>query len=187
MDNNDVTDFFAPGVLIASPELKDPNFYQSVVLMVEHNEKGAFGVAINRPLETTMTEFLSTLKIKYVGPSDKRVLLGGPVGYDHVCFVHSSQYDWEETIKINEFISLSFTLEGLRELSEVGEPDFYVFIGSSGWGSSQLENEVSTGAWFTHDITTELLFNTPHDKMWEKAFRSMGIDPLMLHGSQTIQ
>ena len=186
MDNNVVTSF-APGILIAAPELKDPNFHQSVVLMVEHNEKGAFGVVVNRPLETTMTEFLPTLKIKYTGSSDKRVLWGGPVGYDHICFVHSSQYGWEETLKIDEYISLSFSMEGLHELAEVGETDFYIFIGSSGWGPSQLDGEVSTGAWFTHQITTDFLFHTPHDKMWETAFRCMGIDPFMLHASHTIQ
>jgi putative transcriptional regulator len=187
MDNNAVTTSFAPGILIAAPELKDPNFHQSVVLMVEHNEKGAFGVVINRPLETTMKAFLLTLKIKYAGPSEKRMLLGGPVGYDHICFVHSSQYEWEETLKIDESVSLSFSMEGLRELSEAGETDFYIFIGSSGWGPSQLDDEVSTGAWFTHHITTKLLFYTPHDTMWAEAFRSMGIDPFMLHSSHTIQ
>jgi len=187
MDDNGVTNYFAPGIIIAAPELKDPNFYHSVVLMIEHNENGAFGLVINSPLETTVTEFLSTLDIKYRGPSDKPALLGGPVGHDHICFIHSSKYDWEETLKISESVSLSFTMEGLRELSDVGETDFYVLIGSSGWGPLQLEDEVSSGAWFTHHITAELLFNTPYDKMWEEAFRSMGVDPLMLHGSQTIQ
>lgn len=187
MDNSIETTSFAPGILIAAPELKDPNFYHSVVLMVEHNEKGAFGLVINRPLEVPLREFLSTLKIAYRGPSEKRVLLGGPVGHDHVCFIHSSKYCWDGTIKVTDFMSLSFTLEGLREISEIGEIDFYLFIGSSGWGPSQLETEISAGAWFPHHIKADLLFNTHHDKMWEEAFRSMGIDPLMLHTSHTVQ
>lgn len=186
MENNS-TLCLAPGILIAAPELNDPNFHRSVILMVEHDEKGAFGLVINRPMETTVTELLSPLKIQYTGSSDKRAFLGGPVGQNHICFLHSSKYGWDATINVTDSINLSFSLEGLRELSEAAEEDFYVFVGSSGWGPSQLEAEMSKGTWFSHDITPELLFDTLPDRMWEQAFRSMGIDPNMIHTSYTVQ
>jgi putative transcriptional regulator len=187
MENNRLATSFAPGILIAAPELKDPNFDRSVVLMVQHNEKGAFGLVINRPLETTLAELSAFLKINYQGLSDKPLLLGGPVGLDHMCFIHSSKYRWEETIDVNEEIRLSFGLEGLREISEAGERNLHIFVGSSGWGHLQLENEISAGAWFPRGVTAELVFDTPHDEMWKGAFRSMGLDPFMMPASRTIQ
>ncbi|MFH1077185.1 MAG: YqgE/AlgH family protein [Pseudomonadota bacterium] len=176
---------FAPGILISSPELKDPNFYQTVVLLVEHNSSGSFGLVVNRPLETTVAEILSSLDIPYLGPTDRPLFLGGPVGLDRVCFIHSSKFRWKDTLRLTDSISLSFSTEGLKELAQLRNERYYVFVGSSGWGALQLENEITSNAWLTYHIVEKLLFDTHHEKMWGEAFRIMGIDPLMLSASTT--
>ena len=129
-------------LLLASPQLLDPNFVRTVVLLVEHNDNGALGLVINRPTGTTVQELW-----KQVGesPCESRqpVHLGGPVS-GPIMAIHTVNSLAE--MEIVEGVFFAMKKQNLDELVRRDER-FKVFYGQSGWGPGQLEGEIEQGAW----------------------------------------
>ena len=164
--------------LIASPQLLDPNFVKSVVLMIQHNDEGALGVIVNRPGEKTVKELWTEVgdaPCENVGP----VCLGGPVP-GPLLAVHTNQFFAEMEILPGVF--LAATKGHLDELMlQEGDP-VKVFLGHAGWGPGQLESELEAGAWFTTPASIEHIFYDGTD-LWEKVTKTIGAATLqsMLH------
>jgi len=156
-------------LLVASPQLLDPNFAKTLVLLVEHNEEGAFGVVVNRPVRKTLQELW-----REVGsaPCHSRlpVYLGGPVP-GPLLSLHTKPA-LAETEPIPG-VFFSARKQNLDQLVLDEEPIYKVFIGHAGWGAGQLENELYQGAWRTMPATAENLFSTADD-LWETVFRQLG-------------
>ncbi|MFQ5353248.1 MAG: YqgE/AlgH family protein [Candidatus Binatia bacterium] len=169
----------APGLLIAMPQLADPNFRRSVVLMTEHHPEGSFGLAINRPAQHRVAEVLASLDVTWGGAADASVWVGGPVQQETGWILHEPVAGLQEpgTREIAPGIQLSSAPEALAVLA-VSPPSRMRFIlGYSGWGPGQLENELTQGSWVTSDLTPELVFDTHFEELWETAVRRLGIAP----------
>jgi putative transcriptional regulator len=172
----------APGLLLAMPQLADPNFARSVVLMVEHNEEGSFGLIVNQPAEQHVGEILGQLGITWNGDSNAVVRSGGPVMPQSGWLIHepTTLTDPDDSILLAPGIALSTSETQLRRLAERPPRNIYFVMGYAGWGPAQLEYELSEGAWLSAETTSALVFDTPSEELWEASIRSLGIEPATL-------
>ena len=155
--------FIAGSFLVARSTLRDPNFSQAVVLIMAHNEEGAYGLVVNRPMPAKKLPF--------------PVFRGGPCPSPGLILLHGHA-DWTEAEPDQEEDSAPEVAEGvfvgdehcLRRAAEA-EPGetlrVRVFNGYSGWGPDQLEGELAAGAWAVVPATGDLLFDTPAEELWE--------------------
>ena len=168
----------APGLLIAVPQMDDPNFARSVVLLVEHNAEGAMGVVINQPSEIALSEIGKEQGIAVhhgAGPA----YIGGPVERERGFLVHRRQ-EVPDSIALEAGVFLSVSTESLKALLE-GDPNAYrLCLGYAGWGAGQLEREVVAGGWLNSKLSAERIFDTPTEKIWDAVIRDLGIDPAYL-------
>jgi putative transcriptional regulator len=150
----------AGSFLIAKPVLQDPNFVQTVVLLLKHDDEGAFGLVVNRPARTEGVPF--------------PVYVGGPCPASGLILLHGHE-EWAEggdepaqQVAPGVFIGDADCLRRVAETKE-GEPArFRVFAGYSGWGSDQLERELAAGAWILAPANGELVFDTPVEQLWDR-------------------
>ncbi len=172
----------APGLLLAMPQLQDPNFERAVVLMVGHTDQGSFGLIVNRPTSIPVAEVMSSLDVAWRGQPDTVVWYGGPVMPGTGWLLHPPGQDpaVEGVITVAPGIQLSTSPAQLRALAAQPPAEMRFLMGYSGWGSAQLEGELATGSWLTADATPELVFGPPPERMWDAATRSLGIDPATL-------
>lgn len=176
----------APTFLIAVPQLVDPNFFRSVVLLVEHSEEGSMGIVVNRPIELEIGEFCASQDMSFKGDPADPVFQGGPVQTDRAFILHESEQEGPETESVLDDLRLSYSLESLAMLVEEPPECLRVFLGYAGWGEGQLAEEVTTGAWLVAPVEPELIFQHDPEKVWETALHHMGIDPLQLMHSGAV-
>ena len=182
------TSSLAPAFLLSMPQLVDPNFNRTVVLLCRHTEKdGAFGVVVNRPLMTTGRV---TVNLDPPASTDRELQLwvGGPVEPQRswILIGHDGEPDDIGT-PITDNLYLSTSPERLSRLLEPNPPPrTRLIIGYSGWGPGQLEAELEASAWLISDIDRDLIFSTPSDRMWEAAIRRLGADPATLQMSRGV-
>jgi len=169
----------APGLLLAMPQLDDPNFTHAVVLMVQHNEQGSFGLVVNRPSEMAVLDVMEPLGMAWRGDPGQVLFVGGPVAPESGWLLHepTAGVQGEGTVDVTEGIALSTAPEHFRALAERPPRRLRFLAGYAGWGEHQLESELAQGAWLTAAVTPELIFDTPPERMWEEALRSLGIEP----------
>jgi len=180
------TELKAPTFLIAVPQLIDPNFLRSVVLLLEHQDQGSMGLVINRPTDLTVGEFCDSQEMPYNGDGSRPVFSGGPVQPDRAFLIHDSEHDGPETEVVTPSLRLSYSLESLEILSQSPPDRLRVYLGYAGWGPGQLADEVTTGAWLVSQISDSLIFETEPESIWELALRAMGIEPVQLMHSGAV-
>lgn len=165
-------------LLIASPQLLDPNFVKTVVLLIQHSDQGALGVVLNRPTSKKVRELW-----KEVGDapcnSDEPVCLGGPVS-GPLMAVHTNQFFAE--IEILPGVFFAARRKHLDALVLQEDDPLKIFFGHAGWGPGQLDNEIRAGGWRTLPATAEYIFYDGQD-LWEKVFKQVARSTLqsMLH------
>lgn len=178
MDENSL----APTLLLAMPQMQDPNFARSVVLLWRHERAGAVGLVINRPTETRVANVVE------MTPPPRRdsgldIWLGGPVEPECGWLLLGYDPGSPDTITIADGIFLSASVDVLRTVIETestpAQPRRF-FLGYAGWGDGQLESELAASAWLTVDVSRQLVFGTDPEVMWEAAIRGLGIDPYSL-------
>ena len=165
--------------LIAMPTLEDPNFARTVTYVCAHNEDGAMGIVINRPLNLELGEVLSQMQMEASDPliSSQIVYQGGPVHRDRGFIIHRPARDFGSTIKISDDIAISTSREILDAISRGdGPPDTLVALGYAGWGAGQLEHEMQQNAWLSGPASVDLIFHAPPAQRWEQAAASLGVD-----------
>lgn len=179
------TSGLAPGFLVSSPALNDPNFRSSLVLMAEHSEEGAFGLVVNRPsalsvrdLLTTVSEELGEAAAK-AGRDAGQVLFGGPVDPERLWILHRPGAAPEGDS--GELLAPGVALGGSRALLErlVRTADagpFHLLLGYAGWGPLQLEAEVTQGSWIPLALEGDLALDLPLEERWEEAVRRLGLE-----------
>lgn len=170
---------FAPGTLIAVPQLLDPNFFHAVVLLIEHTEEGAMGLTINHPTDQSIQGLYEQLGRPWSGDEGALLMRGGPVQPEHAWIVHGPGCHAGMRHPIVDELYLNTSLDALDELV-AGNEAYRFFVGYAGWGPGQLDREVQEGAWILSNVDKTLLFETPLESIWETALRNMGIDPTML-------
>jgi putative transcriptional regulator len=168
----------APGqLLIASAAMQDPRFYHSVILLLRHDNTGAFGLVINRPVaEEPIAKLLAGAGKAEADPADKKldqlipVFLGGPVQPELGFVVHSAEYSRPETLHVDDAFAMTASKDILRDIGQHRGPKKYLFaLGYAGWGADQLEGEIARRDWFTAPAEPELVFDTERGQVWERA------------------
>ena len=167
---NSLTGYF----LVASPHLGDPNFFRAVVLVIRHDEEGAFGVVLNRPLPSTVSEIWRALGSDSV-ENDQPIYLGGPVT-GPLLAVHGNELYSEGDVLDGVFYATH--KDHLNELVADGHGQLRIFSGYAGWGEGQLENEISEGSWLTSLATSDDIFAEP-EEMWKSVASRIGLEILM--------
>lgn len=155
--------------LVASPHLVDPNFYRSVVLMVQHDDSGAFGLILNRPTGKTIRDVWKLVSDEPC-ECESPIFLGGPVR-GPLAAVHAH----EEQSNIEVLPEVYYTVEdkALSELLHEDTDSYRIFIGYSGWAPGQLEKELDAGGWLKTTASAEDVFGEPH-RLWQKISRRIG-------------
>lgn len=175
--------------LLAMPGMADPNFAGSLVLIVEHNDKGALGLVVNKPTTMTLPTLLSRIELDVlpshhdgaVAPEAVQVFYGGPVQTDRGFVLHQPSGQWNSTVSIGDQISLTTSKDVLEAVAAGRGPDrLLVTLGYSGWGPGQLESEIGQNAWLTMPADPGLVFDIPADARFAEAFRMLGVDPLLI-------
>lgn len=157
--------------LVASPQLVDPNFVRTVVLVIEHTPEGALGLVINRPTNKTVGELLS--EVGAAPPDCRRPLfLGGPVP-GPLMSIHCHR-QWAE-MEVIPGVFLSAKKANIDELIRSDDQKIKVFVGHSGWGPGQLDREMTEGAWLTATAQSEIVFSVDPE-VWTEVCRRIGRD-----------
>jgi len=169
----------APSLLVAMPQLQDPNFARAVVLLCEHQEEGAMGLVVNRRTDTLASQIVQ-LDPSPQQDSGLSVWIGGPVDPGRGWLLLGE--DPGDAIQVIPGVYLSASRDILRRLVEEAPLPAHCrfLVGYAGWGPKQLDRELAASAWLTVPIDTGLVFETPSDDMWESAIRRLGIDPRSL-------
>ncbi len=158
--------------LLAIPGLPDPNFAQTVTCMCEHNESGALGFIINKvhPL-LTGRELFEDLNIDCGKSIDTmNVFMGGPVQPSGVFVLHGPPFEWNESLKVTDWLALSNSRDILEAIAiGQGPESFMIMLGCAGWGPMQLDNELNDSAWLTCPISQDIIFSTSTEMKYEKA------------------
>jgi len=179
----------APALLISMPQLVDPNFNRSVILLIRHSEQGAFGLILNRPLVTTGRVVVNLEDQETAEERELHVWVGGPVEPQRTWMLVGEPDEAEavQGIRIADRLYLSTSPDLLRRLLESSPPErARLIVGYAGWGSGQLEAELEASAWLLSDIDSDLIFETPPERMWETAIRRLGADPAALQMSHGV-
>lgn len=178
----DEKESLAPGLLVASPHLSDPNFHRSVVLLFHHSPQGALGLVVNRPTQRKVGELLKEANLHCSRPAfeDMPILLGGPVAPAMGWVVYESDTTHAHAFDVGQGIKVSGSLEVLELLlSERGGGNVMLLLGYAGWAPGQLESELRVGAWLPAPVQYEAIFGWAYEDRWRKVLLSMGIDPMM--------
>jgi putative transcriptional regulator len=165
--------------LIAMPNLEDPNFHHTTTYICEHDENGALGVVINRPLELQLGEVLLHMDIRTddIEIASQPVYMGGPVQSDRGFVLHEPAGDWEATLKVTDQIGITSSRDILAAIAEgKGPRHAIVTLGYAGWGAGQLEQELAGNIWLSGPASADIVFRTPTERRWLAAAELIGID-----------
>lgn len=178
--------------LVAMPNMGDQRFDKSVIYLCAHSADGAMGFMVNRSLQRpNLPSFLAQLGIIEDDEVDtlpddivqQSLYSGGPVEPGRGFVLHSPDFHSATTLKVDDDISLTATLEVLRAIATGGGPSrSNIMLGYAGWASGQLEEEIVANGWLTAPGNAELLFDDDQDSKYERVLRLMGVDPLLLFG-----
>jgi putative transcriptional regulator len=170
--------------LIAETELQDPNFFRTVVLVLHHNDEGAFGLVVNRESEVAVADVIEDTERSAL--AELPVFVGGPVQQNYVFVLHSGVPDRYSSEHVeNPCRGVYFEPSFQHVLDYVNSEDYLVlaaderpavriFAGYSGWGSGQLERELQDGAWLVHPARGEVVFGVDSAEGWKKALSQKG-------------
>ena len=181
-----MTEQFQPTLLLSMPQLQDPNFARTVVLLCDFIPDGAFGLVLNRP--TTMpASSMVKLDPPVAGGNDLPLCIGGPVEPERGWILLGDAPEEPEYRTIREGLYLSTSPALLRRILESPRPGrARVLAGYAGWGPGQLDAELSQSAWLMADLDLDLVFDIDPSLMWETAIRRLGADPSALQTSHGV-
>jgi putative transcriptional regulator len=171
--------------LIAMPGLEDPNFFHSVTYICEHNDEGALGLVVNRPLNMQLGEILQHVQLSQAEPEARQIQvhLGGPVQQDRGFVLHEPLGEWDATLKVTDRIGITSSMDILQAIARNEGPErTLITLGYAGWGAGQLEQEMAENAWLSGPAHPDILFETPDEERWKAAAASLGIDLDLLSG-----
>ena len=169
--------------LIAMPNMADPYFSRSLTYICEHNEQGALGIVVNRPIDMTLSALFERLEmaLSAQGPGGEPVYFGGPVQTERGFVLHQPVGQWQSTLSIKDQVGLTTSKDILEAVGNGSGPaKILVSLGYSGWAPGQLEQEIKQNAWLTVEAQDDIIFNTPVEQRLPQAMRLLGVDYAML-------
>jgi putative transcriptional regulator len=174
----------AGSLLISMPQMPDPRFHRAVIFMISHDSEGAMGIVINHQvLNMTLGSMLKQFDIEMspLAPQNLPVFSGGPVEMGRGFLLHTTAFQTEDTLIIDDMFGISGTLDALKDVADGKGPQDLIFaLGYAGWGPNQLEEELKENAWLTLKADYDLVFASHADNKWERALWRLGINPSML-------
>lgn len=178
-------------LIVAMPGMADDRFARAVIYMCAHSQEGAMGIIVNQPAPNI--RFPELLVQLDVIPEEETirlparaehmsVLRGGPVESGRGFVLHSADFFIENsTLPIDSGISLTATLDILKAIAQGQGPQAAVLaLGYAGWAPGQLEIEIQANGWLHCPADPSLIFDTPSEAKYDRALRTLGIDPAML-------
>lgn len=175
IDQMVLTDHF----LIAMPAMQDPHFARSLTYICEHNEEGAMGIIVNRPIDLTLPDLFSRIDLTLDDPAfeDTPVYFGGPVQTDRGFVLHRPMGRWHSTLQVNAQIGLTSSRDILESVGSIETPgDFIVTLGYAGWSEGQLEEELAANAWLTVKADPAIIFGVAPEDRLNAAMRLLGVN-----------
>lgn len=170
-------------LLLAMPLLNDPWFKQSVCYICEHNEEGAMGLIINKPLGIQLNDILEELKISPSQALNPNIMQGGPVSPEQGFVLYQGDADNIQSIMVGDLVHLTTSKDILNSISNGDGPaDSIICLGYAGWDAGQLEEEIANNSWLTVQADSELLFHTDSEQLANKAASKLGINLSLLSG-----
>jgi len=172
-------------LLIAMPNLRDPNFSRTVTYICDHSESGAMGIVINRPTDIMVAEVFEQMEIEVSQPGaeQNKVFVGGPVEEQRGFVLHTGHASWDSTLSIDADVSITTSRDILEAMARGEGPDNTLLaLGYAGWGAGQLEQEMLDNAWLTGPADKAILFELPAEQRWEAAARLLGVDLSLMSG-----
>lgn len=154
--------------LVASRHLLDPNFSQTVVILIEYNAEGAVGLIINRQTGVKLSKVLPEMKA--LRRRKDTVFAGGPVGVDQLLLLMRSGSKPEESYRVIDDIYLCSSLDVLGGMvkQKAGGGEFRAYAGYAGWTAGQLDSEVARGDWYVITADTESVFSQAPQEVWPR-------------------
>ncbi|MGL1832346.1 YqgE/AlgH family protein [Rhodocyclaceae bacterium SMB388] len=165
--------------LIAMPAMVDPNFARTLTYIAEHNEQGALGIIVNRPIDMTVEKLFERVELRLESDdiAKQPVFFGGPVQTDRGFVLHHPPGDWHSTLRVNDDIALTSSRDVLQAIGATGMPSrTLISLGYAGWSAGQLEQELVDNAWLTVPADLTILFDTPPEARLPAAMQKLGID-----------
>jgi putative transcriptional regulator len=183
--------YFANQFLLAMPGMQDDNFAGSVVYLLEHTDKGAMGLVINRPTDIVLPTLFEKIELKLeITPLlDQPVYFGGPVQVERGFVLHPSDpfEKYSSSLIITDGLSMTTSKDILEAVAKgAGPQKFIMTLGYAGWGAGQLEEEISLNGWINVTLPSSemstIIFDTPYAQRYQKAMQILGFDPSSLSG-----
>ena len=165
--------------LIAMPAMADPHFSKTLTFICEHNDQGALGIVINRPIDMSLAALLEQVSIPLAGETFKTIPIhfGGPVQVDRGFVLHTPVGQWQSTLSVGDDIGLTTSKDILQAVARgEGPGKLFVTLGYAGWAPGQLENELAQNAWLTVQAKPDVIFDLPAEKRLPAAMGLLGID-----------
>lgn len=171
--------FLTGKCLIAGPNISDERFKNSLIYICSHNKNGAIGFIVNKEIPNySLIDISKSMAIAAIdGVENKKIYDGGPIDEAKGFVLHSPDYTSDNTIKVDDQISISSSIEVLEDIMlGLGPRKSMVVLGYASWKPNQLESEIIRNDWIVSKPSFELVFETETDKKWEKAISELGID-----------
>lgn len=181
MNDSNESNYLENQFLIAMPQMTDSYFSNTVTYLWKHNDDGALGIVINKPLRACVADIFSELNIACTIEADpfreRSVLAGGPVERDKGFILHDAGESWESSVSVTDEISICTSKSILEDIARGSGPNNYVVaLGCAGWEAGQLESEISANAWLTVPADSALIFSSDYDKKAQQAASLLGVE-----------
>ena len=169
-------------LLVATKKMRDPRFKKSVIVMIENDKYGAWGLAINKPIGSILlgrlinTSDYPNVKKKDLFNVKIPIFWGGPVDTHKIFILHSTEYQSESTKNYGD-ISISQDYNILLDIAKKRGPEkSLVILGYSGWESGQLEGEMEKDHWILSDLNLDIIFDKDSSSKWQNAYKNSFIN-----------
>ncbi len=165
--------------LIAMPSMADPHFSRTLTYIAEHNDQGALGIIVNRPIDMTLAALFERIELPLETDrlATQPVYFGGPVQTDRGFVLHRPCGEWHSTLRVNTDVGLTSSRDVLQAIGSGAEPyEVLVTLGYAGWAAGQLEQELADNAWLTVEADMAIVFDLPPEERLVAAMQKLGVD-----------
>lgn len=163
---------FTGQLLVATEEMKDPRFSETVIYLVRHNTEGTLGLVINRPLaKGRIDDLLKGFGGEATG-SEREVVIyyGGPVSSVQGFVLHSDDVTLDNSARVRDGVAMTSDIKIIEAIaSGKGPKQTLIMLGYAGWAPGQLEGEIQAGAWFVIPSDKALIFGKDAETKWRQA------------------
>ncbi len=175
--------FLTHQFLVATPDLQEDFFAQTLIYIVRHEKQGALGLIINKPSNIDIRNLMDDLDIPTDSPLGQPALVGGPVHPEVGFVLHTGNPDWHASFAVSENVCITTSKDILNAIARhEGVQSYQLILGFSGWSTEQLEQEIARGDWLLCPVDQQLLFHVPYTERWQVALDKIGVRPAWFAG-----